>query len=504
MLTMSDIPLYWRKPLWVLLVMLVLFILFFKDSWSAMASIWYRSGTFAHGFLVVPASLWLLWIRRDSYRQLCPQPSYWGVLGVMIGGLLWLAANLVNVVVVEQFALVFVLVCLIWSILGNRVAVSMLFPLFFLFLMVPFGEDFVPFLVDFTANFVVYMLRLTGISVYQQQNYLTLTSGQWSVVEACSGIRYLIASITLGLVYAYLNYTSYIKRGLFIAISVFLPILANGMRAYLIVMIGHLSSMKLATGVDHLIYGWVFFGFVMLLLFYVGSFWQDQPNSHQNDIAQKTLETSLEGNSGYLFLSIISFAAIAIWPLAAVELSDRQSIQTSIPTNVLKNLPTDKNVSENMEWSPKFNGVMSESLSIKNFEGNLIGIYFANFGDESLGGELINSQNTILTPKQRKYWRALNSAKTIELKLNNIESLEETVLISDQLELLVWRWYRVGEVNTINRYYAKLLQLFKRLTGDNSPELMVVVYTTTPHGDYQQARNRLQKIALACCQKADI
>ena len=43
----------------------------------------------------------------------------------------------------------------------------------------------------------------------------------------------------------------------------------------MIVMIAHLSDMKLALGVDHLIYGWVFFGIVMLLLFWIGSYWRD-------------------------------------------------------------------------------------------------------------------------------------------------------------------------------------------------------------------------------------
>ena len=43
----------------------------------------------------------------------------------------------------------------------------------------------------------------------------------------------------------------------------------------MIVMTGHLSDMQLAVGVDHLIYGWIFFGFVMLLLFWIGSFWRE-------------------------------------------------------------------------------------------------------------------------------------------------------------------------------------------------------------------------------------
>jgi hypothetical protein len=53
------------------------------------------------------------------------------------------------------------------------------------------------------------------------------------------------------------------------------PVIANGLRAYMIVMIGHLSSMQLATGVDHIIYGWLFFGLVMFLMFWIGSYWRE-------------------------------------------------------------------------------------------------------------------------------------------------------------------------------------------------------------------------------------
>ena len=64
----------------------------------------------------------------------------------------------------------------------------------------------------------------------------------------------------------------------FVAISFLVPVLANWLRAYMIVMLGHLSGNKLAVGVDHLIYGWVFFGVVMLLMFWIGARWrEDEP-----------------------------------------------------------------------------------------------------------------------------------------------------------------------------------------------------------------------------------
>lgn len=59
------------------------------------------------------------------------------------------------------------------------------------------------------------------------------------------------------------------KRLVFIALSAIVPMLADGLRAYMIVMIGHLSEMERATGVYHLIYGRFFFGIVTFILFWV-------------------------------------------------------------------------------------------------------------------------------------------------------------------------------------------------------------------------------------------
>src|SRR5205814_10510601 len=118
-------------------------------------------------------------------------------------------------------------------------------------------------------------LRWSGVPVYREANHFIIPSGAWSVVEACSGIRYIIASVMVGTIYAAIAYRSTRRRVAFLAASVLVPILANWLRAYMIVMLAHLSSNKIAVGVDHLIYGWIFFGLVMVLLFWVGSFWRE-------------------------------------------------------------------------------------------------------------------------------------------------------------------------------------------------------------------------------------
>jgi exosortase/archaeosortase family protein len=196
-----------------------------------------------------------------------------------------------------------------------------LFPAFFLLLAVPFGEFLLPVLIEHTADFVVFALKLTGIPVYREGAFITIPSGNWSVVEACSGLRYIIASLTAGLLYAYHHVSESRTRVLFVVASIVVPIVANWLRAYMIVMIGHLSGMKYAIGIDHLIYGWLFFGFVMMLLFWIGSRWREDIVSHQA-VPDPVGRVKRDQPSMVAIMAATLAAAVmvAIWPIAAARL----------------------------------------------------------------------------------------------------------------------------------------------------------------------------------------
>jgi len=493
-----TIPAHWRMPSLALVLVVCVCLLVFQETWLSIVGIWERSETFAHGYLVAPTSAWLIWRKQADYRDLSASFSGLAFICLLGLGLLWLSADLVSVLVIRQWAVVGILVCAVWTVLGNRVTSSILFPLLFLFLMVPFGEEFVPYLMNYTSAFIVTMLRLTGISVYQEGTFLTLSSGEWSVVEGCSGLRYLIASFTLGTVYAYLNYQSYIKRAVFMLIAFLLPIFANGLRAYMIVMIGHWSDMKLATGVDHIIYGWVFFGFVMLLLFYIGSFWQDSPTIDSTP-STPAIEHGVAIRSNLRWQSVICLAlAIAAWPVLSSQLRGLQAIQAEIPGDFAARLQTASPVAPDWGWKPSFKGVMADVHFFVVDDTTKSAVYIANFGDESQGGELVNSQN-YLVPQKHPVWHIIRSEATHVQGDGGPRRIEETILSSDTRDILVWRWYRIGGIDTINRYYIKGLQLLKRLTGNASPELMIILYTETPHGETQSARNRLVNMADTCC-----
>lgn len=263
------------------LLLIAALLLLFRETAAAMVEIWMRSETFTHCLLVPFISAWLIWRRRQRLALLPARPVPWLLLAMAGVCAFWLLGALVSVNAATQVGLVALIVLSVPAVYGWAVARELTFPLLFLFFAVPFGEFLVPLMMEHTADFTVAALQASGIPVYREGLQFVIPSGSWSVVEACSGVRYLIASFMVGTLFAYLNYNSTGKRVVFAGVSVLVPIVANWLRAYLIVMLGHLSNNQIAAGVDHLIYGWVFFGIVIGVMFMVGARWTDPESGLQ-------------------------------------------------------------------------------------------------------------------------------------------------------------------------------------------------------------------------------
>jgi exosortase A len=447
--------------------------LFYETAWS-MVSIWYRSETFAHGFIIAPISLWLIWEKRSVLKSLVPHPEYRALLLLAGGGFLWLIGYLADALVIQQLALVSLIIFGIWTLLGNQVTWFLAFPLAFLFFAVPMGEDLVPTLMEITATATVYLIKLSGIPVFREGLFFSLPSGDWSVVEACSGVRYLIASITLGTLYAYMSYTSLFKRAMFILACAIVPIIANSLRAYIIVMLGHLSEMKIATGVDHLIYGWLFFGLVMFILFAIGAIWRDTFQVPK----QKAGETgsSARVNKGRLMSSFsMVLLGAAIWPILAFAMDNRQDITSADPLALPARLGVWESVpASSTMWLPQFNGASQVVHSQYRNGQERIQVSIGHYAQRKRGSELINSQNLLLG-KDEKKWRITDTNKlTVRIKGEPLQ-IDQYIVKGGEGTFQVLTWYRIGDAYTASRYKGKLLEAFYRLTFGRQDSARVVI-----------------------------
>lgn len=311
-------PFRWpRGHLWGLLLLAGVVAVAFHGTLASIVATWARSATYTHGFIVLPIALWLLWSRRTVLSLLSPRPSLAAIPALLALGLIWLVSRMVAVNVTEQLAVVAMFPVCIWLILGPAYLKAWLFPLAYLMFAVPMGSFLVAPLMELTADVTVALVRASGVPVYRDGLFFSLPTGHWSVVAACSGQRYLIASVTLGVLFAYLNYRRWSRRVIFVLASIVVPIAANGLRAYGIVMLGHLSDMTVAVGVDHLLYGWLFFALIMIALFAAGSCWRETGTA---PFELPTPDVAGGGPTRGAPLTLIAVAgtvAIAAWPVGA-------------------------------------------------------------------------------------------------------------------------------------------------------------------------------------------
>jgi exosortase A len=468
---------------WLLIVLALLapFALYFGTAKSIVA-IWNSSETFAHGYIILPISLWLVWRRRANFAAWPPAPYWPALLLVAIAGAGWLAARMGEVQVVMQYGFVAMFPLIALAVLGKRLAGSLAFPLLFLLFAVPFGEIFVGPLIEFTADFTVAAVQATGIPVLRNGTRFELPTGSWSVVEACSGVRYLISSITLGSLYAYLTYRSTKRRLAFVALSVVVPIIANGLRAYMIVMIGHTSGMTMATGVDHLIYGWAFFGLVMFVMFWIGSFWREDeapaPLAAPVRSAAEASAVAAARSARVAPMALAVIALAALWPAFAhfndkANFNDKPVQLGAVPVSWSAAPAFSTWTNRFMQPDAGFNGVYRSAA------GQPVALAILYYRNQHNGKALISSVNRLTGPKDA--WHDIGAGSRLETVGGHQLALRETTLQGPQGKLLVWHWFRVGGVDTASNAVGKLRQAQSKLLfrGDDGAAIML----SAPYGD---------------------
>ena len=259
-----------REPLPALVLGLIVLGLAFHEEIISAVSVWYDSTAYSHCFFVIPIAAYLAWDRRHALAGTPIEPLPWAALLALPLGFAWLVAERLGIMEGRQLVAMTLVEVLFLAVLGWRMCWALAAPLLYLYFLVPFGAFFTPKLQDFTAGFINAGLDFLQIPYASNGYMIEIPEGRFYVAEACAGLRFLIASIAFGTLYACLIYRSFTRRAVFMLASIIIPIIANGFRALGIVVLGHILGSAQAAAADHVLYGWMFFSIVILLLIMAG------------------------------------------------------------------------------------------------------------------------------------------------------------------------------------------------------------------------------------------
>lgn len=263
----------WRTIGLTLFLATIGVVVIYWDTVQSMIEVWAGSRTFAYGFLILPATGYLIWCYRPAMIHLVPVPSPWGVaaLIVLVGG--WLVGSVTDRLWIQQAAVVAMLPGLMWAILGWEIVKVLAWPLGYLGFLLPVGKSIEPWLQDFTAWFVRIGLQVSQIPHLDNGNHkIVITTGVWEVALDCGGLRYLLPGLALGAAFAMLIYQSSVRRLAFLAICAVMLMISNGLRAYGIIVGDHLG---IADGTDHRVFSYTIYGLTIPFLFWIGLRFKD-------------------------------------------------------------------------------------------------------------------------------------------------------------------------------------------------------------------------------------
>ena len=458
---------------------LVLFVVY-HQTLTELVAVWSNSDTFNHCFLIPPISLFLIWHHRDRLLVNVPKPSLLGLPIIAGAAIVWLVGNAASVDVAEQLALVAMIVGLHLSVFGREATRINLFPLAFLFLAVPMGDFLIPHLQVFTAHAAVFLLRLVGVPVFTEGTYITIPNGTFFVAEACAGLRFLVATVTLGVLFGYLYFRSPWRWAAFLALSVALPILANAIRAFGIILLGHFTSTDVAGGVDHIFTGWIFFALVTLGFLAIGYSFSDRKREEHTRFWHRAQ------NGGFAPVRALSCVLPAIVVAVLPAGYNGYLRLTTVPSRILPLIsppqitsPWAPSSAAETDWLPRFEGADSSLIkTYRSAEGAQATVFIGYYTRQRQDSELLGYRNEVVNTR---LWRVVNDESFSARLWGRDTVARELEVARDGHRRLIRYWYWVDGEFTASPYRAKLLFARSKLLGGIQGAAVIAIGASFDH-----------------------
>lgn len=450
----------------------------FRETATAIFGTWWGSATFNHCFLILPIVAYLVWERRVIFTLLRPSPSLLGLAIMLLGGIGWMMGSVGGALVVEEFSLALIIQGSVVAIFGTAVARALIFPLFFMYFAVPFGDFLIPKLQDITAVITVWLIKLSGLPVFSDGVFISVPNGDFHVAEACSGVRFLIASLPLGVLFSNIAFLTWQRRTIVILLSIVIPIIANGMRAYGIIMIAYLTDNEYALGVDHLVYGWIFFAFVTLVFLSIGMLFMDRPNDSPV-VNIKKLALQNDAQTSLLSIAIFGLLAVGVANIApqyAAFLEQKAATRTMAELQIPKT--TGPWVASEPEmtptpWEPRFSGIDHRILqTYVRADGARVTLYIGYFNYQRRNAEIVSYGNTIAAPEPWD-WASMGKS-AVQIDRSEV-TVQAATLVSKFDRRRVWSWYWVDGRFVADPLIAKLLTAKARVLSGPTAAAVIAV-----------------------------
>jgi exosortase A len=458
----------WRASLIRLGLTIIALMLIFRRDAADMTMIWWSVSTYTHCLLVLPLAGWLIWQRRDELAPLTPV-AFPPALGlVLLGSVVWMLGEAAGVALFRHAGLIFMIQSSVLALLGARAFRGILFPVFYLVFLIPFGDELVPALQIVTARLSMVFLGLAGIPARLDGVFISTPTGLFEVAEACSGVKFLVAMVAYGALVANVCFHSVWRRTGFMAVAIIVPIIANGLRAYATIHISYATGdLSFAESFDHIVFGWVFFAIVMALVMAIG--WRFFDRGVNDPWLGPWAGAGICPTRPSRLPMVACVLAAALVPVGWEQwMAARGRVAAPRPID----LPAVAGwvrvpVAQAYPWQPRFDGADHTLFGqYADARGRRVDVAVGVYAWQEEGREIVGYRQGAFDPESRWSWASDTAAPSGGTGVR---------IFAPGVDREVLSFYRIGGMTTGNPRTVKLQTLSARLSGGDQAAVAVLV-----------------------------
>lgn len=456
----------WRLHLVALAGAIFAILLLFARDAAAMAWQWWNSSTYGHCLFILPLIGWLVWQRRIEVVVVAPRAWLPGLIAVAVAAFGWLVGEAAGVALVRHAALVGMVQATILTLLGPAVVRSVMFPIFYLVFLIPFGDEFVPAMQTLTAKMAMVLLNMANVPARIDGVFITTPTGWFEVAEACAGVKFLVAMVAYGTLVAHVCFRSWTRRAIFLTLAVAAPIFANGIRAFGTIYAAHLTSVEAATGFDHIVYGWFFFAFVMIVVMTLAWPFFDRKIG---DAWLSSIPAVVGKPRGVLPVAgaLIGVVLLPLLWNGAIIAASRHPLPEVVTLPQIDGWTAGPRT-ERYPWTPRFDGADHKLLGhYRNGKGETVDLAIALYGWQAEGRKIVGFAQGAIDPASKWSWS--------ERTMAPVGGKAERMLAPGRIEREALTFYVLGSGATGDAMTVKLRTLKARLLGGDQEAAVVIV-----------------------------
>jgi exosortase D (VPLPA-CTERM-specific) len=487
-----------------LLLVVALICYGYYPSFLDLAQQWMDVKEYSHGPLLLFVAVYIIWKKRATLYWIEKKPSWIGIALLFVGLVLFVGGEKSNYTNATNYSLILVLSGVVLAIAGSQyfkeIAISIL--LFFLTIPLPgILNALLTSKLQLVSSIIgASVIEMLGIPVYLSGNIIDLGNYQLFVEEACSGLNYLYALLSIGVIWAYFFKAPIWQKVTLVISAIPIAIIMNSFRIAMTAVLVKSQGIEVAEGFLHEFEGWIVFLAACSSLLCVGWILSKLQNPRPVlwDIFSVNIENQVEYKSNKNKLRV-STHGVVVFLLVSIAILYTNFISSSPMIPDRKTFSSFPLVLD--EWKGSKNILPIGVQNNLNADDYLISDFANTEGEEvTLLVSYYATQSTnkgIHSPRICLTGGGWNIEQDIPIKITlangHTKEVNRLLLMQQEVKLVAYYWfYEQGSMYT-NDYMARFNLIRNAILNNRTDGALIRISTPIDDQDIEKAETRLRR-----------